>query len=73
MKTIVLLAFIGILGSLGTALFFMMRDGRNGKAKTSNMARALALRVGLSILLFVCILIAWKLGYLHPTGLPVAR
>ncbi|KQM80305.1 hypothetical protein ASE76_03965 [Xylophilus sp. Leaf220] len=73
MKTIVLLAFIGILGSLGTALFFMMRDGRNGKAKTSNMARALALRVGLSILLFVCILVAWKLGYVRPTGLPVAR
>ena len=73
MKTIVLLAFVGILGSLGTALFFMMRDGRNGKAKTSNMARALALRVGLSILLFVCILVAWKLGYVRPTGLPVAR
>ena len=73
MKTIVLLAFIGILGSLGTALFFMMRDGRNGKAKTSNMARAMALRVGLSILLFVCILVAWKLGYVRPTGLPVAR
>ena len=73
MKTIVLLAFVGILGSLGTALFFMMRDGRNGKAKTSNMARALALRVGLSILLFVCILVAWKLGYVHPTGLPVGR
>ncbi|MCS4511096.1 twin transmembrane helix small protein [Xylophilus ampelinus] len=73
MKTIVLLAFVGILGSLGTALFFMMRDGRNGKAKTSNMARALALRVGLSILLFVCILVAWKLGYVRATGLPVAR
>ncbi|MFE8647208.1 twin transmembrane helix small protein [Sphingomonas sp. NCPPB 2930] len=73
MKIIVLLAFVGILGSLGTALFFMMRDGRNGKAKTSNMARALGLRVGLSILLFVCILVAWKLGYVHPTGLPVAR
>lgn len=73
MKIIVLLAFVGILASLGTALFFMMRDGRNGKAKTSNMARALALRVGLSILLFVCILVAWKLGYVHPTGLPVGR
>lgn len=34
------------------------------------MARALALRVGLSILLFVSILLAWKLGYIHPTGIP---
>ncbi|MFO0471301.1 MAG: DUF2909 domain-containing protein, partial [Pseudomonadota bacterium] len=29
----------------------------------------LALRVGLSILVFLCILIAWKLGYIQPTGI----
>jgi hypothetical protein len=73
MKYLVLVAFIAIIGSLGSALFFMMRDGRDGKAKTSNMARALAWRVGLSILLFVCILIAWKLGYIQPTGIPLAK
>jgi hypothetical protein len=33
------------------------------------MARALAMRVGFSVLLFVCVLIAWKLGYIHPTGI----
>jgi hypothetical protein len=33
------------------------------------MARALAMRVGISILLFICILAAWKLGYIHPTGI----
>ena len=71
MKYLVILAFVGIIGSLGSALFFMMRDGRDGKAKTSNMARALAWRVGLSILLFICILIAWKLGYIQPTGIPL--
>ena len=70
MKYLVLLAFLAILGSLGAALFFMMRDGRNGEAKTSNMVRALALRVGFSVLLFVCVLVAWKLGYIHPTGIP---
>ncbi|AMO22789.1 twin transmembrane helix small protein [Ramlibacter solisilvae] len=69
MKYFVLLAFLGILGSLGSALYFMMRDGQHGKPKTSNMARALAWRVGLSVLLFVCILLAWKLGYIQPTGL----
>jgi hypothetical protein len=71
MKWFVLLAFLLIVGSLGSALFFMMRDGQNGKPKTSNMARALAFRVGFSILLFVCILAAWKLGYIHPTGIPL--
>jgi hypothetical protein len=70
MKYLVLLAFAAILGSLGSALWFMMRDGRDGRPKSSNMARALAFRVGFSILLFVCILVAWKLGYIHPTGIP---
>ena len=69
MKWIVALGFVAILGSLGTALFFMMRDGRDGQAKTSNMMKALAMRVGLSIVLFLSVLLAWKLGYLHPTGI----
>lgn len=73
MKYLVALAFLAILASLASALFFMMKDGTNGKAKTSNMARALAFRIGFSVLLFVCILIAWKFGYIQPTGLPVAR
>ncbi len=73
MKYIVALAFLAILASLGSALFFMMNDGRNGKPKTSNMARALALRVGFSILVFVCILIAWKLGYIQPTGIQAGK
>lgn len=73
MTYLVALAFIAILASLASALFFMMKDGTEGKRKTSNMARALAFRVGFSIVLFVCILIAWKLGYIQPTGIPVNR
>lgn len=70
MKVIVLVAFACIIGSLGSALFFMMRDGRDGRPKTNRMARALAFRVGFSILLFIGILVAWKLGYIQPTGIP---
>lgn len=73
MTYLVALAFIAILASLASALFFMMKDGTNGKGKTNNMARALAFRVGFSVLLFVCILLAWKFGYIQPTGLPVSR
>ncbi len=73
MKYLALLAFVAIIGSLGSALFFMMMDGRDGKPKTSNMARALAFRVGISILLFVCILVGWKLGYIQPTGIPAGK
>ena len=73
MTYLVTIAFLAILGSLATALFFMMKDGTNGKAKTSGMARALAFRVGFSVLLFVCILVAWKLGYIQPTGIPAGK
>ena len=73
MTYLVAIAFLAILASLATALFFMMKDGTNGKAKTSNMAKALAFRIGFSVVLFVCILIAWKMGYIQPTGLPVGK
>ena len=69
MTYLVVLAFLAILGSLATALFFMLKDGTDGKRKTSNMARALAFRVGISVFLFLCILLAWKLGYLQPSGM----
>lgn len=70
MTYLVVLAFVAILASLATALFFMMRGGQKGNDSSRKMARALGLRVGLSILLFACILIAWSLGYIHPTGIP---
>lgn len=69
MTYLVALAFIAILASLGTALFLMMKDGQDSKRRSSRMARALAFRVGFSIVLFVCILLAWKLGYIQPTGI----
>ena len=73
MKYIVAIAFVGILGALGMAGVFMLRDGRNGKPKTGNMMRALALRVGLSVLLFVCILLSYWFGWIQPTGMPLSR
>ena len=65
MKILVAIAFILILGSLGSALFFLMRD----KGKSNRTVQALALRVGLSITLFLLILLAHKLGYIQPTGI----
>lgn len=73
MVYLIVVAFLAILASLGAALYFMLQDGRDGKSKTNHMARALAFRVGFSILLFVCVLLAWKLGYIHPTGIPVGK
>ncbi|RZL60903.1 MAG: twin transmembrane helix small protein [Variovorax sp.] len=73
MKSLFVLAFVGILASLGFALYYMLKDGRDGRAKSGGMARALTVRIGLSVLLFLCILVAWKLGYIQPGGLPVGK
>lgn len=70
---LVILAFLAIIGSLGAALYFMLRGGRDGQAASTHMARALALRVGFSIVLFICLLVAWKLGYIQPTGIPAGK
>jgi len=71
MKIAIAFAFVLILGALGVAGVSMLRGGRNGPAKPDTMMRALAWRVGLSVLLFVCVLVSYKLGWIHPTGLPL--
>jgi len=73
MKYFIGIAFLGILAALAAAGVFMMRDGRDGKSKGGNMMRALAVRVGLSLLLFACILIGYWAGWIHPTGIPIGR
>jgi hypothetical protein len=67
MKWIIASAFVLIIGSLGSALFFLMRD----KGRTRNTARALAVRVGLSVALFLFILLAHQAGWIQSTGVPV--
>ena len=71
MKYLIGLAFVVILGALAYAGVAMVRDSSDGKAKTPNMMRALALRVGVSVLLFVCLLLSYKLGWIAPTGIPL--
>ncbi len=73
MNLLVGLAFVAILGALVAAGVFMMRGGRDGASKSGNMMRALAVRVALSVALFVCIIVAWRLGWIHPTGVPLGR
>jgi Na+-driven multidrug efflux pump len=62
MRYVVIAMFVLIIASLGSALFYMMR-GRDDPRK---MARALAIRVGLSVGLFVLLMAGWLLGLWQP-------
>ena len=73
MKYLIGVALILILAALAVAGVFMMRDGRDGKPKSGNMMRALAVRVGLSVLLFLCILLSYWMGWIRPTGIPMGQ
>jgi hypothetical protein len=71
MKIVFLLALLAIVAALAFAGRAMLRDGRDGQPKSNRMLHALALRVGLSVALFVFILIAYKMGWIQPTGIPI--
>lgn len=61
-KMIIVLLFIFIFVSLGSALVFLVQD----KGNSDRIVKALTWRIGLSLLLFVILLVAFALGWLTP-------
>ncbi|HTT42878.1 MAG TPA: twin transmembrane helix small protein [Steroidobacteraceae bacterium] len=64
---LVLVCLAGILVSLGTGLFHLSR-GR-GEEDSAKLARALRLRIALSIALFLLLIFAWHEGWIAPHAL----
>ena len=58
MKIIVILFLLLILASLGSALFFLVTD----RGQSKRTATALALRVGLSVTLFLLLMAGYYFG-----------
>jgi len=73
MKTVIIIALVLVLAALAGAGLFMLRKGGDPASRDARMARALALRVGLSIALFLFILLGWYMGWIKPTGLPLGH
>jgi Protein of unknown function (DUF2909) len=69
MKYFLSALFVLILLALGAGGFFMLRGGNEQTPKTKKMARALAIRVALSVLVFVMIWVSYGLDWLSPTGI----
>ncbi len=69
MKWVILVAFVLIIGSMVSAMVFLIRD----RGRSRNVLRSLGLRVGFSILLFLLILLAHHFGWIEAGGVPVGR
>ena len=71
MKYFLILAFIAIVASLGSAGFFLLNDTGDKATGKKRMAWALTWRIGLSVALFLSIWGMYLMGWIQPTGLPV--
>ena len=63
MKAVILVFLIVIIYSLGSALYYLARDKKNDELR---VVKALSWRIGLSLLLFVLLFVAFGLGWITP-------
>jgi len=61
---VLIVLFLIVVATLFQALFFLARD----KGETKRTVKALTWRIGLSVLLFVLILVLWAVGLLKPAA-----
>jgi len=64
-KIIIILLFLAALGSLASAMVFLVKD----KGETNRTAKALTYRIGTSVFIFVLLMLAYFAGYIEPHGI----
>lgn len=65
MRVLIIATLLGIVASLGHALFAMV----SGPADNKRMVHALTVRITLSVALFVLLFVGWHFGLISPHGL----
>lgn len=63
-KLTILILFAVILGSLGSALFYLLKD----KGDSNRTAKALTLRIAVSIAAFLLLMLGYWAGLIEPHG-----
>jgi TRAP-type C4-dicarboxylate transport system permease large subunit len=64
-KTILVLLFVFIVFALGSALYYLISD----KGDSERIVKALTWRIGLSLLLFVILIISFAMGWITPNNI----
>ena len=65
MKFVIVLFLLVIVGSLASALFYLVRD----KGGSDRTVKALTIRVGLSVTLFILLMLGYYFGLIPKQGL----
>ena len=65
MKIVILLFLLIIVGSLGSALFYLVRD----KGTSTRTVKALTVRVALSVTLFMLLMLGYYFGLIPKEGI----
>jgi hypothetical protein len=65
MRILALLFIFFILASLGSALYYLIKD----KGQSDRVVKALTVRVGLSLALFVLLMAGYYFGFIPQSGL----
>jgi hypothetical protein len=63
-KVLIVIVLAAIVISLGSALFHLSRG--KSEEDSRKMARALTVRIGLSLVLFLLLMAAWYFGLIKP-------
>jgi apolipoprotein N-acyltransferase len=65
MRWVVGIAFLIIFISLFSAFFYLMKD----KGQTKRTVNALTMRIGMSVVLFLLIILSHQMGWIQSTGI----
>ncbi len=65
MKIIVVVMLLMIMGSLGSGLFFLIND----RGQSRRTVKALTVRIGLSVALFLLLMLGYATGLITPHSL----
>ena len=63
-KILIIVIFLGVVASMGSALFFLIKD----KGQSDRTVRALTVRIVVSVALFALLFVLWGLGLINPHG-----
>ena len=66
MNALIGVVLIAVFASLGSALYYMVTPGGRG---SDAMVKSLSFRIGLSVVLFIMLMVLWMAGVIEPHGI----